>query len=130
MAFQPVVIAGRARIIKTKAYRDFEDLVDAKLGPRKADLYDGPVKVVVRLFRPRRIGDIDGSLKALFDALNGRVWEDDAQIVELLVIRGDDKNNPRVELDVSEAEVVEVAPPKKAKPPCPQPSFFDFAGAK
>lgn len=62
---------------------------------------DVELDVVLRLFRPQRRGDIDNPLKALFDALNGRVWEDDSQVVDLHVRRLDDKARPRVEVEVS-----------------------------
>jgi Holliday junction resolvase RusA-like endonuclease len=56
--------------------------------------------VSVKLFRPAKRGDIDGPLKALFDALNGRVWADDSQVIELHVTRHDDKQRPRVEVSI------------------------------
>jgi len=58
------------------------------------------VAVTVRLYRPAKRGDIDNSLKVLLDALQGHVYNDDAQIVELHAYRYDDKRDPRVEVDV------------------------------
>jgi crossover junction endodeoxyribonuclease RusA len=62
--------------------------------------HTGPVAVTVRLYRPAKRGDIDNSLKVLLDALQGHVYNDDAQIVELHAYRYDDKRDPRVEVDV------------------------------
>lgn len=61
---------------------------------------DGPLSVEVRLFRPRKSGDIDNRIKPLFDSLNGLAWHDDAQIARLLVERSEDKLNPRAEVRV------------------------------
>lgn len=63
----------------------------------------GSIAVELHVYRPRKTGDIDGTQKAVFDALNKYLWEDDKQIVEMHVYRHDDKKNPRVELTVWEA---------------------------
>jgi crossover junction endodeoxyribonuclease RusA len=62
---------------------------------------DGDVTVTFRAFRPRKTGDLDNLFKGLFDALKGHVWHDDKQIVEIHAHRADDKDNPRVEVDVT-----------------------------
>jgi crossover junction endodeoxyribonuclease RusA len=64
---------------------------------------DGPVAVIVDVYRPRRRGDLDGALKCLLDTLQGVAYENDAQIVDLHARRFDDKANPRVVVTVSEA---------------------------
>lgn len=58
----------------------------------------GEIVVVLEIYRPRKVGDIDGVFKLVFDALNGVAWFDDKQIVELTARRHDDKHNPRIEL--------------------------------
>ena len=65
-----------------------------------------PVELTIRLYRPRKAGDIDGPLKILLDALIGYVYIDDAQVVALHVYRLDDKDNPRVEIDVEQPKVI------------------------
>lgn len=62
------------------------------------------LRVDLRLYRPRKRGDIDNVLKMCFDSLNGFAWGDDEQIVELHMLRFDDKDNPRIELDIYELE--------------------------
>ena len=61
----------------------------------------GPVKLTIRVYRPRKIGDWDGTIKPLCDALQGVLYLDDAQIVEAHVYRLDDKVNPRVEVEIT-----------------------------
>lgn len=50
----------------------------------------------------KRKSDIDNFNKLVFDALSKLVYEDDSQIQELSIIKGYDKENPRVELLISE----------------------------
>lgn len=60
------------------------------------------VGVELYFYRPRKTGDIDGPIKASLDCLNGAVWVDDKQVVELHVYRMDDKLSPRAEVRVWE----------------------------
>ena len=60
----------------------------------------GALRLRVRLYRPRKAGDIDGPLKPLLDALQGILYVNDSQLVRLEVDRFDDKDNPRVEVEV------------------------------
>jgi len=62
----------------------------------------GDVKVVFRAYRPKRIGDLDGLFKIVFDALKGYAYIDDKQIVKIEADRYDDKLAPRVELEITE----------------------------
>lgn len=61
---------------------------------------DGPVSVTLTVYRPRKAGDLDNTFKVLLDALNGLAWHDDSQIEELHGYRHDDKDAPRVEVEV------------------------------
>src|SRR3990167_9689727 len=55
---------------------------------------EGPICVGLEIYRPQKRGDIDNSLKVLFDSLNGIAWNDDGQIVELHAYRFDDRADP------------------------------------
>lgn len=57
--------------------------------------------VTLRVFRPARRGDTDGYSKVLLDALQGFVYVNDRQVRDLHVIPREDKENPRVEVDLS-----------------------------
>ncbi len=46
--------------------------------------------------------DIDNYNKLLLDALTGLVWEDDSLIMELVIRKGLDKANPRIEVEIQE----------------------------
>lgn len=66
-------------------------------------LYTGPIKVhVLMLWKDARNHDLD-NIKALLDALTNVVWEDDKQIVELLVRKGVDREKPRCEVEIYDA---------------------------
>lgn len=91
---------ARNRPYKTREHRDYmaaahRATLSVAPWPRDVDL-----DVVVRLYRPIKRGDIDNPIKALFDALNGRAWEDDSQVVDLHIKRRDDKVRPRVEVEI------------------------------
>lgn len=100
--YRTIVRGRRAMPIKSAEHRAY--MAALVLG---TDVEPWPLEtrlsVSLRLYRPRRIGDIDGPIKALFDGLNGRAWVDDSQVVELHVQRLDDKARPRVEVSISEA---------------------------
>lgn len=83
--------------------------------------FEGPVRVVIvafwpqpasarkaeRPFRKWRVGkpDCDNVAKAVLDAANGLVWNDDAQVAELRVYRivGREGEAPRIEIVVDDA---------------------------
>lgn len=62
----------------------------------------GEVAIELKVYRPRRVGDIDNTFKATLDALKGYAWNDDAQVVEIHGYRFDDKWKPRVEVEIKE----------------------------
>ena len=62
----------------------------------------GAVAVSLIIRRPRRARDLDNHLKITFDALQGALYENDGQIVELHVYMGDDKHNPGVTVTCTE----------------------------
>lgn len=70
---------------------------------------DGPLVVEVRCFieKPKTgkrrwpNGDVDNYAKAVLDGLNGILWDDDDQIVDLRVIKEYvDSGNARIEVEV------------------------------
>lgn len=90
---------GGGRVFLTNESRAFRTLVKYTI---QQNLIEGPVCLSINYYRPRKSGDIDGPLKECMDALQDVLYANDNQVVELHVYRGDDKNNPRLEITVSE----------------------------
>ena len=90
----------RNRIVVTDEARAYKQEVALQLGRYEPLL--GNVAVNFTVFRPAKRGDLDNYTKVMFDALNGLVWKDDKQVVEIHSFREDDKKNPRVEFLVYE----------------------------
>ena len=76
---RPRVVAGHAYTPATT--REWEMVVRAHYqGP----LYEGPVGVTMVFQMPtRRRVDLDNLCKAVMDALNGKAWNDDGQVMAL-----------------------------------------------
>ncbi len=62
----------------------------------------GNVVINLTAYRPRKVGDLDNVLKPILDSIKGWAFDDDKQIVEINAKRCDDKENPRIELEVVE----------------------------
>lgn len=96
----PTSRAGRRYLSADgKAYKE---TVGKMMQIMKPQYFTGALKIKLILFRPQKQGDIDNFSKAALDALKGHCYADDRQIVELHLYRFDDKNNPRVEVEISE----------------------------
>ena len=54
----------------------------------------------------KRKRDID-NIKVLLDALTSILWVDDSQIIKLEIAKGYDKENPRVEMEVTTVKGVD-----------------------
>lgn len=91
----------RGRRVLSREGRQYKDSVAIRA--RACRVMPGTLKVNVDVYRPRRAGDLDNTLKALLDSLTGLVWLDDSQIGEIHARRFEDKLNPRVELEVEAA---------------------------
>lgn len=68
----------------------------------KGKILEGPIKVELQVyFKTKASSDIDNVCKAVLDSLTGVIWKDDRQIQELHAYKKQDKENPRIELQVS-----------------------------
>jgi len=95
----------RGHAVKSKEAKDFghevaRRCIAAGLRLGSPAFPTGFVSVRVEVYRPRKIGDLDNSLKCLLDSLRGLVFTDDAQVVRIEADRFDDKARPRVEVVV------------------------------
>ena len=96
-----VTIPSGRRILTSRA-RASKELIgwEARAGYAGAPV-QGPLRASFALYhKDRRKRDLD-NVKGLVDALTGILWEDDSQLVELLITKGLDKADPRVEVSVS-----------------------------
>jgi crossover junction endodeoxyribonuclease RusA len=89
-------------VYRTEKANDYREIVGWILNDMEIDPSTNPLVVTIRAFRPRKAGDIDGILKVALDAMNKLAYQDDKQIIELHVFRGDDKHNPRLEVEINE----------------------------
>jgi Holliday junction resolvase RusA-like endonuclease len=89
--------------VKTREHRRYAQLVSTVASQVDAEVLEGPLILSVEVYRPRRSGDLDNTLKAIQDSLKGILWRDDSQIVEIRARRYESKENPRVEVMVEEA---------------------------
>lgn len=87
----------RNRVVLKKEGREYRDEVKRRC---VTDPVDSPLILTARIFRPRKSGDIDNIFKCLLDSMQGVLYKNDSQIVELHAYRGDDKDNPRVEVSI------------------------------
>ena len=96
----------KGRMVKSADARKYQTTValmaKAAMGAGLSRL-DGPVSVKVSVYRPRRIGDLDNTLKVILDALKGIAFEDDSQVVRIEANRNDDAANPRAIITVEAA---------------------------
>lgn len=107
---------GKAVIYKSRLYKNARAIVGEAAMLRMVGLLplSGPLVLSLREFWPRQhregaavglaLGDVDGPLKGVLDALEeGGVFADDAQIVRLKdVEKFIDAKNPRIEVSVRE----------------------------
>jgi Holliday junction resolvase RusA-like endonuclease len=90
----------RGRRILSREGRAYKAKVGLLIKTAQVGTFDGPVSVGVKLYRPRKAGDLDGFLKSLLDSMTGLIYADDSQIVRLFAERFDDKHKPRAEVTV------------------------------
>lgn len=93
------VFRGRAVLsAEARKYKNDVRLVNAKARP----IGDGvSVQWSAVAYFPDRRGDLSNRIKILEDALNGIAWDDDSQVEAISIVRGLDKKNPRIEIEVT-----------------------------
>ena len=82
----------RGRMVKSTEARVYQAGVAMAIhrqgGPIRAPQ---PVSVTIRWYRDRKSGDLDKRVPIILDALQGIVYDNDAQVVELHAYRYDEK---------------------------------------
>lgn len=64
----------------------------------KGKIIEGDINIGSIVFYLKRWRDIQGSLKLVFDSMEGIVYANDRQIRSFYVVRKIDKSNPRIEI--------------------------------
>lgn len=100
-------IHARGRVILSAKARDYKNLVAGACSGYGIKIIKKPslVSLSLQVFRPRKSGDLDNTLKAIMDSLQGIAYENDSQVVEIFAARFDNKVNPRVVFLINEIEV-------------------------
>lgn len=94
----------RGRRVKTAAARQYAAVASATALAAGVRPIAGLVTVNLDVYRPRKAGDLDNTLKSTLDSLKGIAWADDSQVKRIVAERHEDKENPRVVLSVSQWE--------------------------
>lgn len=92
----------RGRVVKSSEARAYQKLAAMYALAEGMRPTAAPVAVILEVYRPRKQGDLDNTLKVLLDALKGVAYVDDAQVVELHAFRHDDKADPRAMVSIDE----------------------------
>ena len=93
----------QGRTVVSQEAKDYRDEVAWLMLAKGAQPYAGPIRVTLRVYRPRKARDLDNCLKVTLDAMQGGAYLSDAQIVELHALRYEDKHRPRIEVKIEEA---------------------------
>jgi Holliday junction resolvase RusA-like endonuclease len=87
---------GHGRRVLTKVGREYKEDAALLAAGAGAKPLTCDVRVSLKVYRPRKCGDLDNSLKVIFDSITGIGWKDDGQVRVIRAIRFEDKENPRV----------------------------------
>lgn len=81
--------------------RAYKNAVSVTMLKTRVVRLDCDVAVTIHVYRPRKSGDLDNTLKVLLDSLKGYAFVDDSQVVSINAKRFDDKANPRAEVTIA-----------------------------
>jgi len=87
-------------VVVSAEAQDYKTGVQLQARYARLQPFGGDVAMYVHVYRAQKRGDLDNFAKVLGDALNGVMYHDDSQVVELHMWRHDDKAAPRVEVEV------------------------------
>lgn len=100
--WRSVVINGSVRVLVSSEARLYKRrCATIAAATCKAPL-SGPLSIVLNVYRPMKRGDLSNRIKVIEDAMQGVVFHDDDQIVQIEARRFDDKHNPRVEITIKQ----------------------------
>jgi len=104
--WRSVVIKRAVRVLISQAGRNYRKAAIEAIGRREAPPLSSRLSVRINAMPPdRRKRDLDNIPKAVLDALtHAGVWEDDSQIDQLLVTRGDVTKGGEIRVSIIELE--------------------------
>jgi len=94
---QLVTIRGRPAFIKSKKARDYVKIFSNQC-PTLSELITEDVCVRIKIYYATRRPDLDESV--ILDCLQGKIYANDRQVKQKLIIHGLDRENPRSEICV------------------------------
>jgi crossover junction endodeoxyribonuclease RusA len=92
----------QGRMVVSTEARNYKEQAGWIAKSQASEIVEGDVALTLRVFRPQKRGDLDNCVKVLVDSLKGVIFADDDQVVEIHAFLGDDKHNPRVEVEIKE----------------------------
>lgn len=90
-----IIVTDEARNYKQEVFYKLKNIVE----PLRQD-----IAINVTVFRRYKKGDLDNFLKIMLDALQGILYLNDSQIVEIHAFREDDPTKPHVKVLAYEVE--------------------------
>jgi Holliday junction resolvase RusA-like endonuclease len=90
----------RGRRVLSAEGRNYKEGVKLVLTMAGIQKVSGVIRLTVKVYRPRKAGDLDNTLKVVLDGITGVGWEDDRQVEHIHAYRFEDKANPRVEVEI------------------------------
>lgn len=103
--YKVTTIGGKARMYKAKALKEYEKSFMYQIGLHKGQNIATHFKLSLDVFYPSRRADLDNSLKIVLDALQmAQAVKNDRDCVEIHARRFVDKENPRIEFELTPLE--------------------------
>ena len=116
--YKIVTLCGHGSLAKTPAMKEFEKKFFLQCSYRNRNIC-GFFELYVDVYFQSNQPDLDNSLKGLLDCLQGcKAIKNDRNCVKIVANKFIDKNNPRIEFTIVEANGIEKRDSK-------QPSLFD-----
>ena len=101
--WRSTVRGGRVHVYKTDEAKAYQAKAYWMARKQNHTILDGPVIVRGTIYFPNKRGDLTNRIKVLEDAIQGAAYHDDKQVVRIDISKAIDRENPRVELDITNA---------------------------
>jgi len=103
--YKVTTISGKARMYKAKALKEYEKSFMYQIGLHKDLNIATHFKLFLRVFYPSARADLDNSLKIVLDCLQmAHTVTNDRNCTEIVAHREIDRENPRIEFEITEIQ--------------------------